>query len=66
MHPVSALMFVTFGIVLVLLVGGYLAFIRKDKNRNAGDRMPERGEPGAPNVQRGVPIDASFREKGRV
>lgn len=66
MHPVSALMFVTIGIVLALLVGGYLAFIRKPKNRKAGDRMPERGEPGAPNVQRGVPIDPSYREKGRV
>ena len=66
MHPVSALMFVTIGIVLVLLIGGYLAFIRKPKNRNAGDRMPERGEPGAPDVPRGTPIDPGYRDKGRV
>jgi hypothetical protein len=66
MHPVSALMFVTIGIVLVLLIGGYLAFIRKPKNRHAGDRMPERGEPGAPDVPRGVPIDPGYRARDRV
>ena len=66
MHPVSALMFFTVGIVLVLLLGGYFFFIRKPSNRNAGDRMPERGEPGAPNVPRGTPIDPAYREKGRV
>ncbi len=65
-HPVSALMFVTFGIVLALLIGGYLYFIRKPSNAKAGDRMPERGEPGAPDVQRGVPIDPAYREKGKV
>ncbi len=65
-HPVSALMFVTIGIVLVLLIGGYITFIRKPSNRKAGDRMPERGEPGAPDVPRGTPIDPAYREKGRV
>lgn len=65
-HPVSALMFVTIGIVLVLLIVAYLAFIRKPKNRKAGDRMPERGEPGAPNVPRGTPIDPNYRAKDRV
>lgn len=65
-HPVSALMFVTIGIVLVLLIGGYLYFIRKPSNRKAGDRMPERGEAGAPDVPRGVPIDPSYRESGKV
>ena len=65
-HPVSALMFVTLGIVLVLLIGGYLAFMRKPRNRHAGDRMPERGEPGAPDARRGTPIHHSYRDKGRV
>lgn len=65
-HPVSALMFFTIGIVLVLLLGGYFFFIRKRSNRNAGDRMPERGEPGAPDAPRGTPIDPSYRDKGRV
>lgn len=65
-HPVSALMFATIGIVLALLIAGYVFFMRKSSNRNAGDRMPERGEPGAPNVPRGVPIDPKYRDKGRV
>ncbi len=65
-HPVSALMFGTIGIVLVLLLGAYFFFIRKRSNREAGDRMPERGEPGAPNVPRGTPIDPGYRAKDRV
>jgi len=65
-HPVSALMFTTIGIVLALLIVGYLYFIRKPSNRNAGDNMPERGEPGAPDAPRGTPIDPTFRDKGRV
>ena len=55
-HPVSALMFATMGIVLALLIGGYLLFVRKRHNRNAGERMPERGEAGAPDKPRGVPL----------
>lgn len=65
-HPVSLLMIATFGIVLALLIFGYLKFVRKPSNRNAGDRMPERGEPGAPDAPRGTPIDPSYRDKGRV
>ena len=55
-HPVSALMFVTFGIVIVALIGAFVWFMRKPSNRNAGDRMPERGEPGAPDKPRGEPL----------
>lgn len=62
-HPVSALMFVTLGIVLLVLIGALVYFMRKKSNRNAGDRMPERGEPGAPDVPRGTPIDGSYRAK---
>ena len=32
--------------------------MRKPRNRNAGERMPERGEPGAPDKPRGVPLTA--------
>ena len=43
-------------IVLLLAIGAFAYFMRKPSNRNAGDRMPERGEPGAPDKPRGVPL----------
>lgn len=55
-HPVSALMFVTLGIVVLGLIAALVYFMRKPSNRNAGDRMPERGEPGAPDKPRGTPL----------
>ncbi len=45
-------------IVLLLAVGAFFYFMRKPSNRNAGERMPERGEPGAPDKPRGVPLSA--------
>ena len=45
-------------IVLLLAVGVLVHFMRKRSNRNAGERMPERGEPGAPDKPRGVPLTA--------
>ncbi len=45
-------------IVLLLAVGAFVYFMRKPSNRNAGERMPERGEPGAPDKPRGVPLSA--------
>ena len=62
-HPVSALMFVTFGIVIVALIGAFVWFMRKPSNRNAGDRMPERGEPGAPDKPRGEPLTGAEARK---
>ena len=56
-HPVSALMFVTLGIVLFGLIAAFVYFMRKGSNRNSMENVPERGEPGAPDVPRGVPID---------
>ena len=46
-------------IVLLIAVGAFVYFMRKPSNRNAGDRMPERGEPGAPNKPRGEPLSAA-------
>jgi len=46
-------------IVLLLAIGALAYFMRKPSNRNAGDRMPERGEPGAPNKPRGEPLNAA-------
>lgn len=43
-------------IVLLLAIGTFVYFMRKPSNRNAGERMPERGEPGAPNKPRGEPL----------
>ena len=43
-------------IVLLLAIGAFVYFMRKPSNRNAGERMPERGEPGAPDKPRGVPL----------
>ncbi len=43
-------------IVLLIAVGAFAYFLRKPSNRNAGERMPERGEPGAPDKPRGVPL----------
>ena len=45
-------------IVLLIAVGAFLYFLRKPSNRNAGERMPERGEPGAPDKPRGTPLTA--------
>ena len=43
-------------IVLVLIGASLAYFMRKRSNRDAGERMPERGEPGAPDKPRGVPL----------
>ncbi len=45
-------------IVLLIAVGAYVYFMRKQSNRDAGERMPERGEPGAPDKPRGAPLTA--------
>lgn len=60
-HPISALIFTTFGIVLLVLIVAFAYFMRKKSNSQAGDRMPERGEPGAPDAKRGEPISSAHR-----
>lgn len=52
----SILNLVTLGIVLLVLIGAFVWFMRKPSNRNAGERLPERGEPGAPDKARGEPL----------
>ncbi len=41
---------------LLIAIAAFVYFMRKPSNRNAGERMPERGEPGAPDKPRGVPL----------
>lgn len=57
-HPISLLMMMTFGIVLLVAIGGLLYFLRKPSNRHSMDNQPERGEPGAPDKPRGEPLTA--------
>ena len=44
---------------LLIAVAAFVYFMRKPSNRNAGERMPERGEPGAPDKPRGEPLTAA-------
>ncbi len=55
-HPISSLVFVTFGIVILVILAALLWFLRKPSNRHSMDRAPERGEPGAPDKPRGEPL----------
>ena len=41
---------------LLIAVAAFAYFMRKPSNRNAGERMPERGEPGGIDKPRGVPL----------
>jgi len=63
-HPVSALIMMTFGVVLFGLVAAFVYFMRKRSNRHSMDAAPERGEPGAPDKPRGVPLTPNEAKSG--